>query len=242
METLADRLGGIRRTIATSSQTAGRSADEVCLIAVSKTHPPEAVSELVEAGQYVFGESRVQEARAKIPQVSGKARWHFIGHLQKNKIRQILPLVERLHGVDSLELARDVSRIAGEAGLFPKVLLEVNVAGESSKHGFPPDQLRRDMEALLALDRLQIDGLMAIPPLAAEAEHSRSYFIKLRALRDELATSFGIPLPELSMGMSGDYGIAVEEGATMVRVGSALFGARSGKGWRPVSDDSTFAE
>src|SRR6478609_1166584 len=139
MVTLADRLGSIREAIAHSAATAERSANDVCLIAVSKTHPPEAIAEAIDSGQYVFGESRVQEARAKIALVSGKARWHFIGHLQKNKIRQILPLVERLHGIDSLELASDVNRIAEEMGLFPKVLLEVNVAGESSKHGFKPE-------------------------------------------------------------------------------------------------------
>lgn len=242
METFSDRLAVIRQAIAHSAKTAGRSPEDVCLIAVSKTHPPEAIAEAVEAGQYVFGESRVQEARAKIPLVSGKARWHFIGHLQKNKIRQILPLVERLHGIDSLELAGDVNRIAEETGVFPQVLLEVNVAGESSKYGFKPDLLRQQMEALLALDRLQIDGLMTIPPLSPDPEGSRRHFATLRHLRDELEKSCGIRLPELSMGMSGDYTIAVEEGATLVRVGTALFGHRSGKGWRPASESSTFTD
>lgn len=242
METLSDRLAAIRQAIAHSAEAAGRSPEDVCLIAVSKTHPPEAIAEAVEAGHYVFGESRVQEARAKIPLVSSKARWHFIGHLQKNKVRQILPLVERLHGIDSLELAGDVNRIAGEMGLFPRVLLEVNVAGESSKYGFQPDQVRRQMDELLALDRLQIDGFMAIPPLSVEPEDSRRYFIALRELRDEVSSSCGIPLPELSMGMSGDYTVAVEEGATMVRVGTALFGHRSGKGWRPTGGEATFMD
>lgn len=242
MESFADRLAAIQQAIAHSADSAGRSPEEVCLIAVSKTHPPEAIAEAVDAGQYVFGESRVQEARAKIPLVSGKARWHFIGHLQKNKIRQILPLVERLHGIDTLELARDVNRIAEEMGVFPKVLLEVNVAGESSKYGFRPERLRAEMEELLALDRLQIDGLMTIPPPAPEAEDSRKYFRAVRELRDELAASYRVPLPELSMGMSGDFTVAVEEGATMVRVGTALFGSRSGKGWRPSSDAATFQD
>ena len=240
MERFTDRLASIQEAIAHSATTAGRSPDDICLIAVSKTHPPEAVAEAIEAGQYVFGESRVQEARAKIPLVSGKARWHFIGHLQKNKIRQILPLVERLHGIDSLELAKDVNRISEEMGLFPKVLLEVNVAGESSKYGFQPEQVRAEMEQLLALDRLQIDGLMTIPPLSAEAEDSRKYFAAVRELRDELAATSRVSLPELSMGMSGDFTVAIEEGATMVRVGTALFGHRSGKGWRPADEAPRF--
>lgn len=199
------------------------------LAAVSKTHAPEAVAEALDAGQLLFAESRVQEARVKIPQLPARARWHFIGHLQKNKIRHALPLFELLHSVDSLALAEDISRIAAELGLFPRVLLEVNVAGEGSKFGFQPDTLRRELEPLLALERLQIEGLMTIAPLASEPEASRPHFIALRLLRDELAAAAGAPLPQLSMGMSGDFEIAIAEGATLVRVGSAIFGARPRK-------------
>jgi hypothetical protein len=138
-----------------------------------------------------------------------------------------------LHSVDSAEIATDIDRIAGEGGVHPRVLLEVNVAGEGSKFGFSPMKLREQMEALLGLERLQIEGLMTIPPLAADAEHSRKYFVVLRELRDELERDFRLPLPQLSMGMSGDYAVAVEEGATLVRVGTALFGRRSGKTWKP---------
>ncbi len=210
------------------------------LVAVSKTHPPEAVSELVHAGQTIFGESRVQEAKAKIPLVSGKAQWHFIGHLQKNKIRQALPLFDLFHGIDSLELARDIQRIADETGDKPTVLLEVNVAGESTKFGFPPDTLRAQFEDLLQLARLNIEGVMCIPPPQPRAEDSRKFFIALRELRDRLQTEFRVGLPELSMGMSSDYEIAIEEGATLVRVGTAIFGDRQGKAWKPAADPSAF--
>jgi len=219
---------------------AGRAVEDIELVAVSKTHPPEAVLEAIDAGQILFGESRVQEARAKIPLLPGRARWHFIGHLQRNKIRHALGLgFELLHGIDSLETARDVNRIADEAGAFPKVLLEVNVAGESTKFGFAPAKLREQMEELLALDRIQIEGLMTIAPLAPKAEDSRPHFAKLREVRDAVQSEFRVPLPRLSMGMSGDYAVAIEEGATLVRVGTAIFGKRSGKAWKPAAEGAS---
>lgn len=226
MESIAERIDHVRATIAAHAAKAGRNPAEIELVAVSKTHPADRIREVLEAGQTVFGESRVQEAKAKIPNLPGRARWHFIGHLQKNKIRHALPLFERFHSVDSLALAEDMDRIAAELGVFPEVLLEVNVAGESSKFGFSPDALQRDLEALLRLGRLQITGLMTIPPFAPDAEASRKYFVALRELRDRLVTGSGLGLPELSMGMSGDYGVAIEEGATLVRVGTAIFGPR----------------
>ena len=180
-----------------------------------------------DAGQQLFGESRVQEARAKIPLLPSAAHWHFVGRLQKNKIRHALPLFELFHSVDSLELARDMNRIAEEEGLHPRVLLEVNVAGEGSKIGFAPDALGAQMEPLLALPRLTIEGLMTIPPFAPEAEASRQYFVALRELRDRFATQFQVNLRQLSMGMSGDFLVAIEEGATLVRVGTAIFGKRT---------------
>lgn len=236
MDTLADRLAQVREHIAAAAAKSGRTVDDVTLVAVSKTHPPESVSEALDAGQTVFGESRVQEARAKIPLLPGRARWHFIGHLQKNKIRHALPLFELFHGIDSLELARDLDRIAGEAGVFPKVLLEINVAGEATKYGFAPPNLWAQLEELLALERLQIDGLMCIPPPQPRPEDSRRYFVTLRDLRDALQAEARVPLPQLSMGMSGDYAVAVEEGATLVRVGTAIFGERAGKTWKPQAE------
>lgn len=227
-------LQHIQTAIADAALRTGRKADEIELIAVSKTHPPEAVTEALSAGQSLFGESRVQEARAKIPLVSGRARWHFVGHLQRNKIRHALPLFEMFHGVDSLDIARDIQRIADEESQRPTVLLEVKLAEESQKHGFAPDKLREQIEELLALNRLNIAGLMCIPPPQPKAEDSRPFFARLRELREQLQTEFRVGLPHLSMGMSGDYVVAVEEGATLVRVGTAIFGDRGGKTWRPA--------
>jgi len=205
----------------------GRAVDEIELVAISKTHDAAKVREAIEAGQTLFGESRVQEARVKIPELPSNLRWHFVGHLQKNKIRHALPLFELTHSVDSLALAEDINRIAEEDGLHPRVLLEVNVAGEGSKFGFQPDKLRAEMESLLALPRLSILGLMTIPPIAEEAEASRKYFVQLRDLRARVQTEFHVDLAQLSMGMTQDFAVAVEEGATLVRVGTAIFGERS---------------
>jgi len=229
---ISENLHSIRSQIAEALAKAGRK-DRVELVAVSKAHGPEAISEAVEAGQLLMGENRVQEARAKAALLPSRIRWHFIGHLQSNKVRQALPLFERIHSVDSLEIARDVNRVATELGLFPKVLLEINVAAESTKHGFKPEALRAEMEALLELDRLAIDGVMAIPPFAPKAEESRKYFAALRETRDRISEEFRVPLPELSMGMSHDFPVAIEEGSTFVRVGTAIFGERKGKAWKP---------
>jgi len=226
MPTPAENLEIVRSRIASAATRAGRDPAKVELVAISKTHPAGLVREVAEAGQELFGESRVQEALVKIPELLGRLRWHFIGHLQANKVRKALPLFELIHGVDTMEIARDIDRIAAELGLHPRVLLEVNVSGEGSKHGFTPEALERGLEELLALPRLQVEGFMAMAPLAPEAEASRPFFAALRKLRDRLAAQAGIPFPTLSMGMSGDYEVAVEEGATLVRVGSAIFGGR----------------
>ena len=186
MNSIAKSLEAVREQIAQAAAKAGRADDEIELVAISKTHDAERVREAHEAGQQVFGESRVQEARAKIPELPSNLRWHFVGHLQKNKIRHALPLFELIHSVDSLALAQDTNRIAEDEGLHPRILLEINVAGEGSKFGLKPGTLRTEMETLLALNRLSIEGLMTIPPLAPEAEASRRYFIKLRGLRDAL--------------------------------------------------------
>ena len=227
MENVAENLERVRGQIAEAATKSGRSLDDIALVAISKTHEAEKVRLAFDAGQQLFGESRVQEARAKIPLLPSAARWHFVGRLQKNKIRHALPLFELFHSVDSLDLARDMNRIAEEEGLRPRILLEVNVAGEGSKIGFSPDALRAAMEALLELPRLTVEGLMTIPPLAPEAESSRQYFIGLRTLRDQLAAEYNVALPHLSMGMTGDFAVAVEEGATLVRVGTAIFGKRT---------------
>ncbi|MBN8709090.1 MAG: YggS family pyridoxal phosphate enzyme [Verrucomicrobia bacterium 61-8] len=223
---IADRLTEILDRINSAALRVGRNPDEIQLVAVSKTHPPEAVQEAYEAGQRIFGESRVQELLAKAPSLPSSIRWHFIGHLQANKIRKLLPVSELVHGVDSPELALDIDRVAADLGLFPRVLLEVNVSGEGTKFGFKPDVLRARIDELLALPRVQIEGLMAIPAPVADPEEVRPAFRLLRELRDEISAASGTPLPVLSMGMSGDYEIAIEEGATLVRVGTAIFGHR----------------
>lgn len=229
MNSIAENLERVREKIAHAAAKSGRSGGDVDLVAISKTHEAEKVREAIEAGQTLFGENKVQEARVKIPELPSNTRWHFVGHLQKNKIRHALPLFELIHSVDSLALAQDVNRIAEEDGLHPRVLLEVNVAGEGSKFGFQPDKLRAEMESLLALPRLSILGLMCIPPIADEAEASRKYFVVLRELRDRVQTEFHVDLAQLSMGMTQDFAVAVEEGATLVRVGTAIFGERSRK-------------
>ena len=229
MSSILDNLERVREQIAQAAAKAGRDVKDVELVAIAKTHPAEKVREAVEAGQTLFGESRVQEARAKIPELSSNIRWHFVGHLQKNKVRQALPLFEMIHSVDSLALAQDINRIAEEEGLYPRVLLEVNVAGEGSKFGFAPDDLREQMEALLGLPRLSIEGLMCIPPVAVESEDSRKFFVQVRELRDSLEKEFNMKLPQLSMGMTQDFPIGIQEGATLVRVGTAIFGERSKK-------------
>jgi PLP dependent protein len=227
MTSIVENLERVREQIAGAAAKVGRAADEIELVAIAKTHPAEKVREAIDAGQALFGESRVQEARAKIPELPSNLRWHFVGHLQKNKIRHALPLFEMIHSVDSLGLAQDINRIAEEQGMHPRVLLEVNVGGEGSKFGFKSETLRAEMESLLALPRLSILGLMTIPPLAEEPEASRKYFVQLRKLRDRLQTEFHVDLAQLSMGMTEDFAVAVEEGATLVRVGTAVFGERS---------------
>lgn len=229
MNEIADRLQAIQDRIATAATRSGRDASSIELLAVSKTFPVDVIQEAVDAGQLLFGENKVQEVMAKAPQLPSKLHWHLIGHLQSNKVRKILPLVKSIHSIGSLDLAKDVDRIAAELGLYPKVYLEVNLAAESSKHGFTADTLRTNLEALYALRRLEIQGLMCIPPFDANPESSRPYFVQLRTLRDELEKIGGGPLPLLSMGMSHDFEIAVQEGATIVRVGSAIFGGRAAK-------------
>ena len=226
MDTIAANLQEIRAAIAAAAVRAGREPASVHLVAVSKTHPAEAVTAATKAGQRTFGESRVQESRDKIPACPPGLEWHFIGHLQKNKVRQALPLFSFFHSIDSTALAQAIDRIAGETGKPVDGLLEVNVSGEETKHGFTPDDLRREFAALAKLPHLRIRGLMTMAPYSDNPEDARPVFRALRELRDELQSSHSHPLPELSMGMSGDFVPAIEEGATLVRIGSSIFGAR----------------
>jgi hypothetical protein len=210
--------------IAAAAERSGRTASDIELVAVSKYQPAPKIRAIVDEGLALFGESRVQEAIIKIPLLPSKLHWHFIGHLQSNKIRKALPLFELFHSIDSLDLALAMDRIAGEMGRFPRVLLEVNVSGEANKYGFSPTSLKASLDELLRLPRLQVEGFMTMAPLTPKPETTRPYFAQLRELRDEAARDFGIPLSSLSMGMSHDFEIAIEEGSTLVRIGSAIFG------------------
>ncbi|PWU10689.1 MAG: YggS family pyridoxal phosphate-dependent enzyme [Verrucomicrobia bacterium] len=219
-------LVNIREKIAEAACRAGRRPAEITLVAVSKTQSVEKIREAADAGQRVFGENRVQEALEKGPALPQGLSWHLIGHLQTNKIRKALNFFELIHGVDSVHLTQAIDRIAAEMKLCPSILLEVNVSGENSKFGFAPASLRASIEELMALQHVRIEGLMTVAPLNSNPESSRVYFAQLREMRDQLTQRTHLPLPILSMGMSGDYEVAVEEGATLVRVGSALFGER----------------
>lgn len=222
----AENLNSIRQRIAAACARAGRDENSVTLLAVSKSHPPESIRALVDAGQIFFGENKIQEAKAKIPLCPGKARWHFIGHLQSNKVRDAVELFEMIQGVDSLAIAKEISKRAEQAAKTMPILIEVNVAGEGSKFGYAPEKLLAELYELNALPRVEVHGLMAIPPYAPIAEKARPYFQKLRALKTDCENLLGAPLPHLSMGMSGDFEVAIEEGSTIVRVGTALFGER----------------
>lgn len=226
MPLIHDNISLVKSKIAGAALRAGRKPEEVQLMAVTKTFGPEIAREAADAGVHLFGESRVQELLSKRPLLPSSIRWHLIGHLQSNKVRKALPAVDAIHSVDDLGIAADIDRIAGELGLFPKVYLEVNVAAESTKFGFTPVALEAALEKLLALERLEIQGLMCVPPYTDDPERNRRHFAFLRGFRDKLETVGGLKLPGLSMGMSGDYEVAIEEGSTIVRVGGAIFGDR----------------
>jgi pyridoxal phosphate enzyme (YggS family) len=224
---LAANLETIRQRIRAACERSGRNPDSVKLLAVSKTHPPETIKAAADCGQIFFGENKIQEAKAKIPLCPGKLRWHFIGHLQSNKCRDAVELFEMIQSVDSLSLAHEINKRAEQAARRMPVLIEVNVAGETSKFGYQPERLLAELKAINALPRLEVRGLMTVPPWSPEAEDSRPHFRRLRELKGRAEAVLGAPLPHLSMGMSGDFEIAIEEGATIVRVGTALFGPRA---------------
>ena len=227
MTDVSGNLQEVRDRISAACEKAGRDPASVELIAVSKTFPADLVGEAAACGQMTFGESRQQEAEPKIALLPRRLRWHFIGRVQSNKVRKILPLFEAIHAIDSLKLAQYTASVAADLGLFPKVFLQVNVGGEASKGGFEPEELEENIDSLLGIGRLEILGLMTIPPPGPDAESSRKWFVALRELRNRVERKSGVSLPCLSMGMSGDYEVAIEEGATHVRVGSAIFGGRA---------------
>ena len=223
---LADNLNLIQQRIRAACDRVDRVPNSITLLAVAKTQPPEVVKAAADRGLLLFGENKVQEAKAKIPLCPGKLRWHFIGHLQSNKCRDAVELFEMIQSVDSLALAQEIARRAEAAAKTMPVLLEVNVAGEASKFGYQPKRLLEELKELNALRRIEIHGLMTVPPWTDEPEKIRPHFRRLRELKAGCEQILGVPLPHLSMGMSGDFEVAIEEGATMVRIGTALFGAR----------------
>ncbi len=244
MRALEDILSEVRGRIEAACRRAGRDPGEVEIVAVTKTHDAEVVREAWRAGLSIMGENKVQEAAWKKPaSVIGPA-WHLIGHLQGNKVRAALELFDFIHSVDSIKLLDRINLIADEIGARPRILLEVNVSGEKSKSGMPANQVAEALRHIQeACPRITVEGLMTMAPFSTNPEDARPYFRQLRELRDELERSLDIGLPRLSMGMSGDYEVAVEEGATWVRLGTVLFGERP-KVTRaqPVSLDSHCGE
>jgi len=226
---LAENIDRVQKRIAAACGRAGRNPDEVTLVAVTKSQPPEIVGEAARLGLTLFGENKIQEAKAKIPLCSSRLKWHFIGHLQTNKARDAVELFEMVQSVDSLYLAEELNKRAEQAAKRLPVLLEINVVGEASKFGCRPDKLRAELEQLNALQRVEIHGLMTVPPWTKDPEEVRPIFRQMRELKEECEQKLGAPLPHLSMGMTGDFEVAVEEGATMVLIGTALFGERRRK-------------
>ena len=224
---LARNFAAIQERIQAACVQSGRDPASVTLVAVSKGHPPETVRLAAELGQTIFGESRVQEARAKIEQCPGRLRWHLVGHLQSNKCRDAIALFEMIESVDSLALAQEINKWAQKEAKTMPILLEVNVAGEATKFGVSPAQLLAALKEINALPKIEIHGLMTIAPWTPEPEKVRPIFRRLRELQTECETLLGASLPHLSMGMTGDFEVAIEEGATIVRIGTALFGPRA---------------
>jgi PLP dependent protein len=224
---LEENFRKVRERIEAACARVGRDPNEITLVAVSKSQPPEAVTAAVELGQLIFGENRVQEAKAKIPLSPERARWHMIGHLQSNKARDAVALFGMVQSVDSLDLAQELEKWADKQAKTLPILLEVNIAGESSKFGYKPETVLRELPEINNLRHLEVHGLMTIAPYTTDAEKVRPVFRKLRELKSQCEQTLGAPLQHLSMGMSGDFEVAIEEGATVVRVGTALFGPRT---------------
>ncbi len=227
---IPDNLEWVKNRIKKAAEKSGRSPESIRLVAVSKTVSVEKIIEAREAGAELFGENRVQEALEKIDRLGQSGpEWHFIGHLQKNKVKQIVGRFSLIHSVDNAALAQVINEKSLTGNLITPVLLQVNVSGEASKFGMASQELESTLNALSTMSAIKVEGLMTIPPYAPDPEKSRGVFARLRELRDKMAQldMEGIGLQELSMGMSNDFTVAIEEGATLVRVGSAIFGDRS---------------
>ncbi|HKI48712.1 MAG TPA: YggS family pyridoxal phosphate-dependent enzyme [Desulfobacteria bacterium] len=230
MSLIADNLAAVKERMAEAARKAGRKPNAVRLVAVSKTVPVERIAEAGAMDGCVFGENKVQEARDKIEALRKESyHWHFIGHLQRNKVKYIPGLFELIHSVDNSELAEEIHRHSLKHNLVTPVLIQVNVSGETSKSGVNPGDLEELLEMLVSLNGISVRGLMTIPPFDPDPEKSRKHFAALRKLRDRMlkVNIENIAMDELSMGMSNDFEVAIEEGATWVRVGTAIFGDRT---------------
>lgn len=228
MSAIADNIAQIRQQIVAACQRAGRNPDAVHLIAVSKIKPAADIEAAFSSGQQLFGESYVQEFRDKAPQVQAPVEWHYIGGLQSNKVKYLRGRVAMIHSVDRLSLAKEISRQWQKSDASCKILLQVNIGEEEQKSGCAPDNLEQLVRSVAELPKLQVCGLMCLPPYCADAEEVRPYFRRMRELAEQIdgLQITGVSMQELSMGMSGDFEVAVEEGATLVRVGTAIFGER----------------
>ena len=227
--TIADNLASIQERISKAALRAGRDPAAIRLVAVSKTVSAESIQEAIAAGVTILGENYVQEARNKIARIGKQVEWHFIGHLQSNKAKYAVELFSMVHSVDRLSLAEELDQEANKQGKIVPVLIQVNISGEESKSGIDPQETLQLLERIAALQHLAVHGLMAMPPWFEDPEDARPYFITLRKLREKLSREKipKVALRELSMGMSGDFEVAINEGATLVRIGTAIFGPRS---------------
>ena len=232
----SDCLADVHQRIAAACARAGRKPDEVEVIGVTKTFGPDVVTEAWQAGLRKLGENRVQEGAAKMPLCPSGPEWHLIGHLQRNKVRVALEFFPVIHAVDSIRLLEQIDRVADEAGCQPRILLEVNVSGEASKFGLKPEEVPAVVEKTLQARTVTLVGLMTMAPFVPDPQQARPVFARLRELRDRLQRELGVGLPHLSMGMSNDYEVAVEEGATWVRLGTVLFGHRPK--WKPEREEA----
>jgi pyridoxal phosphate enzyme (YggS family) len=230
--TQEDRYQQIFNRIESACARVQRESSSVKLIAVSKTHPPESVKAMSQMGVRDFGENKVQEAKAKIPECPSNLNWHGIGHLQTNKAKDAVRLFSMIHSVDSLKLAQELAKQAENQSKHLPILLEVNVSGEGTKFGLKPSEVFEVASSINSFSHLEFQGLMTMAPFSENSETARPFFRKLAELKKDLEHKFGASIPHLSMGMSGDFEIAIEEGSTMVRIGTALFGERKSSAFR----------